>query len=197
VPVCHAIVAPWEVLTPWRKPRDGENAEDLIFDEATGLVTECSDVQVEAGMTCESCEKSQWGSMGTRADGRKTKAPACRMTRRLQVLAADQCTTPGDIERAPFMTMIPPPTSLDNFQIFANEVTNVLDVPIFGVIVDIGLKLHDKYQFQIHYKLVDRITDEGLMLALLNRHESLAARPIVMPKMDDPKEVRDARGSKF
>lgn len=196
-PVCHAIVRPNEILTPWRMPREGENTEDLELDEDSGLVTECSDVQVEPGQTCESCEKSQWGSMGERADGRKSKAPACRMSRRLQILAADQCTTPADVERAAVMTMIPPPTSIDNFQIFANQVSGVLDVPIFGVVVDISLQLHDKYMFMIHYVIVEKINDDEILYTLMKRHEALAARPVIMPKMDDSKEVRDQRGSKF
>jgi len=112
-------------------------------------------------------------------------------------MPADQCTTPGDVERAPFMTMIPPPSSLENFKAFANQVVHVLNKPIFGVVVEISVKPHDKYQFMVHYKVLDEITDEGIMFALLQRHEQIAAKQISLPKLNDDAATKDARGSRF
>ena len=56
-PVCAAVVRPHEFQSPWRKPRPGETDETpgLTWDEPTGLVTESSKPQVEAGRGCDGC----------------------------------------------------------------------------------------------------------------------------------------------
>lgn len=197
-PTCHAVVRPHEVLSPWRKPRPGEDTSKLKSDKATGLVADCEKPEVEAGRGCDSCRMLEWKSASLIENYRGSgKGKACRESRRLHVLAADQCTTPGDVEKAPFMTLIPPPTSLDNFKRFANEVTEVLDTPIFGAVVEIAVKPHDDFQFMVHYKIIEQINDEGILLALLNRHEQMAQKQMSLPKADDSKEAKDARGGKF
>jgi hypothetical protein len=198
-PVCAAVVAPDEVLTPWRAVREGEDITKLLHhDKELGLVTDVAKPQVPAGMVCDSCPMLEWGSAalikGQRGSG---KGKACRESRRLHILAADQCTTPADIERAPFMTMIPPPTSLENFRVFANSVADVLGKPIFGAVVEISVVPHDQYQFQVHYKILDAINDEGLLFALLQRHEQIRAKPIILPKGSDDAATKDARGTRF
>lgn len=194
---CAAIVKPHEVLTPWRKLRPGETPDKLAhWDADLQLGTEASDPQVPAGRACDSCRLLEWGSaaeiVGKTGSG---AGKGCRESRRIYVMAADQCTTPGDIERAPYMTMIPPPTSAPNFSTFANEVTTVLDLPIFGAVVEISVKPHPKYQFMAHYKLLEPIRDEGLLLALMLRHESIMAKNVVLPKAGDDKAVADQRGA--
>jgi len=198
-PVCGAVVAPNDILTPWRLPYEGEDVSKAAhYDQELGLISEVMKPQVAAGKTCDSCKMAEWGSAALiKGNASDSRGIACRGSRRLHILAADQCTTPGDIERAPFMTMIPPATSLENFKRFANEVTHVLNKPIFGAIVEISVKPHDKYQFMVHYKVLDGITDEGIMFALLRRHEQIAAKPISLPKITDNAATKDARGSRF
>lgn len=198
-PACHAIVRPHEVLSPWRKLRDGEDVEMMEhFDKATGLVSECSEPQVKPGQGCDSCKRLEWGSAKD-IIGKvgKKGGKACRESRRINIFAADQCTNPADVDRAPYYTMIPPPTSLPNFQRFANEVSEVLDTAIFGVIAEISVKPDDDYQFMAHYKILDKIKDEGVLMALLGRHEQLSLKNIVMPKKDSTDAEKDARGTKF
>jgi hypothetical protein len=195
-PVCAAIVRPHEVLTPWRKPRAGETPETpgIIWDERTGYVTDSSEPQVPPGDGCDSCGMLEWGSVKV-IPGKSGKGKACRESRRLHLMAADQCTNPEDAARAPFLTLIPPPTSLDNFKRFANEATTVLKLPVFGVIVDISVEPHDAYQFMVHYKIVEAIKDEGILNALLTRHEQLSKKTIVQAKPDDDEATKNARGS--
>jgi hypothetical protein len=199
-PVCAAVVRPHEYQSPWRKPRDGETDETpgLTWDEETGLVTESAKPQVPAGRGCDSCRLLEFNTAhlikGKTGSG---KGKACRESRRLFIAAADQCTTPDDIARAPILTLIPPPTSLDNFKRVANELTEVLDVPIFGGVVEISVEPDDKYLFTAQYKLVEAILDDGLVLALLNRHEEVSAKEVALPKIDDSDEKKDARGGKF
>jgi len=183
-------------MTPWRMPREGEDTEGLIWDEPTGMVADCDDPQVDAGMGCDTCQMMEFGSAKfIKGKQGKLKGKACRESRRLHVMAADQCTTPDDVARAPYMTMIPPPTSLANFQRVANEAGEVLGVPIFGVVVDIEVKPHDDYLFMVHYKIVEAIKDEGIMNALLSRHEQIREKTIVMPKADSDDDTKASRGS--
>jgi hypothetical protein len=194
-PICSAIVRPHEILTPWRLPRDGEDLETLTVGER-GYVSDSPEPQVPEGHGCDSCGMLEWGSAklikGKQGSG---KGKACRESRRLHLFAADQCTTPDDVARAPYMTMIPPPTSLDNFKRFANEATTVLGLPVFGVVVDITLVPHDAYMFMIEYKIVEAIKDEGILNALLTRHEQLTAKHITPPKPSDDEDTKAVRGS--
>ncbi len=195
-PICSAIVRPQEILTPWRKPREDDDPENVTYDEATGLVSDSVDPQVPAGHGCDSCRMLEWGSAklikGKQGSG---KGKACRESRRLHLLAADQCTTPEDAARAPFMTLIPPPTSLDNFKRFANEVSTVLGLPVFAAVVDITLVPDDAYMFTIQYKIVEAIKDEGILNALLTRHEQLSGKHITPPKPSDDDDTKNSRGS--
>lgn len=193
-PLCHAVVRPHEIITPWRKLREGEEVQEgMHYSQELGLVSDAQQPQVVAGLGCDSCTMLDWNT----ADGGRGRGKACRESRRLTILAADQCTTPDDVLRAPTMTMIPPPTSLDNFKRVANEITTVLDTPIFGAIVEISVKSHEKYLFMVHYKVMEQITDPGILQALLVRHEQIGAKPIVVPKLNDDDAVKNARGSKF
>jgi hypothetical protein len=194
-PICSAIVRPHEILTPWRLPKEGEDLDLLTLDES-GWVSDSPEPQVPAGHGCDSCGMLEWGSAklikGKAGSG---KGKACRESRRLHIFAADQCTTPEDVARAPYMTMIPPPTSLDNFKRFANEVTTVLKMPVFAAVVDITLVPNDAYMFMIEYKIVEAIRDEGILNALLTRHEQLITKTITPPKPSDDDSTKNARGS--
>ena len=190
-PVCAAIVRPSEVMTPWRKRRLDEDMTRVIAgSDAAGFewVTDASKPQVAPGEGCDNCKMLEWESVKV-IPGKSGKGKACRESRRLHLFAADQCTTPEDASRAPFLTLIPPPTSLDNFKRFANEATTVLKTPVFGVVVDISVEPHDAYQFMVHYKIVDTIKDDGILNALLTRHEQLSKRIITQAKPEDPPEV--------
>lgn len=194
---CHAIRQPWEVMSPWRRPREGEDLENLNVVRMGNdvFVTDAEDPQVQAGQGCDSCQMLEFGSMKFVKGAVRKKGKACRESRRVHVFAADQCTTPEDVARASYMTMIPPPTSLDNFRTFANEATEVLKTPVFGVVVDISVKAHDDYLFMVYYKIVEQIKDEGILNALLTRHEQIRAKPIVMPKKEDDDATKEQRGS--
>ena len=196
-PACAAVVPPWAILTPWRQPREGENMDDVFFDEDTGLIAPVDDVQIDAGSVCGSCPQMVWGSARPRSDGKPSNGRACKESRRIEMIAWDQCTTPQDVMQAPIITAVPPASSLDNFKTLANEISTVLDVPIFGAVVDMELKLHDKYMFVINYKIVETVKDEGILLALLNRHEQLAAKPITIARTRDDDSTKDSRGRKF
>ena len=152
-PVCFAITKPGEVLAPHKDAEDPQND------------------------TCEGCLRNEWGSA---LDGGKGKA--CKTSRRLHIIAADDATSPDDIAKASVMSMIPPATSVENFQTCMNQITNVLDTAMFGAVVEISVKPHDRFLYQVHFKVLQQIQNEEMLQALLARHEQQAARDITYPK---------------
>jgi len=167
-PRCWAIVRPHEELAP---------GEDVPEED-------------RQAPSCDVCPRNEWGS-----DLKGGKGKACKTSRRLHLFAADDCQNPEEIKKAAYMTMIPPATSTDNFQKLANQITGVLDCPIFGAVVEISVKPHDKFLYMVHYKIIEQIKDPGLLMALLARHETISQKPVVMPKPDAPEADRAARGA--
>jgi hypothetical protein len=198
LPACWASARQGFPLTPWRAPRDSDDG-DLIVSDDGQMVTEADNPQVEPGTMCNDCPKMAWGSAPPR-NGVQTKAKACRESRRIQFIMLDQTHTPADVASASIYTMIPPPTSLDNFKGLMNDISDNLGVPYFAAIVEVEKVQHERYQFIMQYTVVDVLKDETVLYALMQRHEALAAKEVSMPKPDEaaaPPAAPDKRGRKF
>lgn len=158
-PDCYAIAAPDEVLVP-NPEADAPQHED-----------------------CETCKWNQWGSAAELpgSDG-TSRGKGCKTSRRIMVIAADDATTPEKIAKAQVVTLIPPATSVDNFQGCMNQITKVLDTAPFGAVVEISVKPHPKFLFQVHFKVIQQITNDDLMSALTAKYEKEAAKVIKYPK---------------
>lgn len=180
-PDCFAIAAPAErhLLGPYK--RDKETGEFIL--ENGERVSDAEDPQGDSEGLCEACEWNEWGSAANLPGGKPdSRGKGCKTTRRLMIAAADDCTTPEKIAKASVMTMLPPATSVDNFQNCMNQITKVLDTAHFGAVVEISVRPHDKFLFQVHFKVLQQITNEDLLVALLNKYEKEAQREIVYPK---------------
>lgn len=184
-PSCFAITKPGDMVQPWRLPMEGEDISNLEQqDDGYGVlyVSDAEDPQVDVGIGCESCPQFQWGS-GVGQDGKPTKGKACKTSRRLHIIAADELAKgPEGIRKASVMSMIPPATSVENFQLMMNQISNVLGAPMFGAVVDISVKPHDRFLFMVHFKIIDSIKDESLLEALYYKHEQQAGRHITYMK---------------
>lgn len=183
-PVCYAITRPGEVVAPWRKPLPGEDISNLIQQEVDGVtyVTDCEEPQITAEFDCESCPQFEWGS-AIGKDGKPTRGKACKTSRRLHIIAADELAKgPEGIRKASVMSLIPPATSVENFQLCMNQISNVLDSPMFGAVVEISAKPHDKFLFMVHFKIIDAIKDDELLEALTNKHIQQNERHITYMK---------------
>lgn len=177
-PDCFAIVRPDEVQTPWRLMRENEEGY-----EPDTLVSDSEDPQVNVDGDCASCPMNEWGSAKFVGDKDPTaRGKACKTSRRIMVLAADDCHTPEKIARAQVVTMIPPATSVDNFSTCMNQISKALDTAMFGAVVEISVKPHPKFLFQVHFKVLQQINDEELLMALLSRHEKESGKTITYPK---------------
>lgn len=163
-PTCFAITRPDEIQAPHADAEDPQNA------------------------TCEGCIRNEWGSA---LDGGKGKA--CKTTRRLHIIAADDATSPEAIERASVMSMIPPATSVENFSTMMNQLNKVLDTAMFGAVVEISVKPHDRFLYQVHFKILQQIQNEELLQALMAKHEKTTARDITYPKNSEREGGGDPR----
>jgi hypothetical protein len=176
-PICFAVVQPGEDLRPHK------DSEDPKCDR------------------CEDCDYNQWNSAPLLDYNEPTsRGKACKGSRRLHILAADDLVDgPDAVEKASVMTMIPPSTSLDNFQRCMNKLSNVLEKPCFGAIIEISVKPHDRFLYMVHYNILKTIDDEVVLDALMKKHEKVAAREVTYPKNDerDPNSHPRAQSSKF
>ena len=158
-PDCFSIVAPDAIQIP---------SDDAEFPQAD---------------TCDVCPMNEWGS-ASQIEGNDPNArgKACKTSRRIMILAADDCTTVEKIAKAQVVTLIPPATSVDNFSTAMNQITKALDTAHFGAVVEISVKPHPKFLFQVHFKVLQQINNEDLLEALLARYEKESARVITYPK---------------
>lgn len=157
-PDCFAIVKPDEMLIPH------EDAED------------------PQAPSCDVCPMNDWGSVKLIDPTSTSKGKACKTSRRIMILAADDCVSPEKIAKAQVVTLIPPATSVDNFSAAMNQITKALDTAMFGAVVEISVKPHPKFLFQVHFKVIQQIQNEDILEALLARYEKESARTITYPK---------------
>lgn len=174
IPICYSVARPGEEMVPSPdslKPQGWPEGEE----------------QGQPGGTCEECWAFQWQS----ADGGKGKGKACKTSRRLHILAADDVAKgPEAIAKAEYLTMIPPASSIKNFQAMANQVANALELPLYAAVVEISVKPHDDFLFMVHFKVLKAIDDPLLLEALTLKAEKVGEKEI---KFVLPENGEDAR----
>lgn len=195
-PDCWAIARPGEEQVP-NRILDEDGNEQWGMDEPQGMPL--GEPQGIIGVSnCEICWANEWGSakhIGDKDPGARGKA--CKTSRRIMVMAADDATTPEKIARASIMTMIPPATSTDNFQTMMNQVTKALDTAHFGAVVEISVKPHPKFLFQVHFKVLQQIQNDDIMQALIGRYEKETAKTITYPKNSDREDTPPPKSGKY
>lgn len=167
-PDCYAITAPGQVMTPY-----------YLVDEAGEPMAPAEDPQAKE---CDGCPMNDWGSVHLIDPTSTSKGKACKTSRRIMAIAADDATTPEKIAKAQVVTFIPPATSVDGFQTMMNQVTKALDTAHFGAVVEVSVKPHDKFLFMVHFKVLQQITNEELLTALVTKYEKESAKVIQYPK---------------
>ena len=155
--------------------------ERLYYDgafDATALVPPaCSSMGIDAKVMrpsgdsllpqsqyCSNCPKDQWGSAG---GGRKGKA--CRETRRITFLDAENVKSAADVRMADVYAVRPPVTSISAFSDYVKGLVRDLRVPTFAVVTSISLVPDAKTQFKMVFNTVERITDMATISALMDR----------------------------
>jgi hypothetical protein len=168
-PVCYAIHRPGEEMIPHPDSEDIQNA------------------------TCDGCPRDEWGS-----DLQGGRGKACKNSRRVHVIAASELDKgPEGIAKAQVVTLIPPATSIDNFQKLMMQINDVLGTAMFGVVVEISVKPHDRFLYQVHFKILRKIEDGDLLQALVAKYEKTSAREINYPKNEDRQGDPRTQSSKY
>lgn len=113
--------------------------------------------------SCSGCPRNEWGS-----DLKGGRGKACKNSRKLAIIHADSLS--GDIAKAEVVQARIPVTSVKNFSKFATDVANVLHVPPFGVICELSVTPNPTSQFQVNFRVVEKIESDALLQGLYERH---------------------------
>jgi hypothetical protein len=134
--------------------KPGQEAKDLVWHEDS--------LPEHAGTLCKDTDINQWGSADT-GRGKATKNLV-----RLMLIAADDL---DDIEGAEARMLKVPVTSGKNWAGYVQQIKAAKGWPTLGVVTDITLKPHPKYQFEMNFKLVEDV-DGALIGALMAKREA-------------------------
>lgn len=135
---------------------------------------------------CASCPHNAWGS-----DPEGGKGKACKNVRRLAIISSTDLDKIGKAEVAIAKL---PVTSVKNWSTYANQVANALRLPPLGVITEMEVTPDPRYQFQVNFRLVDKVPEQYLPQLLAKRGE---IHDLVFAPYDKPTEAAPAAGRKF
>lgn len=130
--------------------------------------------------SCAVCPNNEWGS-----DPGGGKGKACKNVRRLAMISADDLAL-DKVDKAEVAIAKLPVTSVKNWSTFASQVANVLKLPPIAVIVEMSVVPDAKTQFQVHFDLLNKVTDGAVIQKLLNRRRDTNA--MVYAPYDKPVE---------
>ena len=166
VPTCYALGRDEATLAPHEECDDPQN-------------TQCG---ISGQEGC--CQYAEWGS-----DRKGGRGKDCKNTRRIAMIAADVLKADDPIaaiKKAGVVMCKIPVTSIKIFSKTINQITKVLGVPQFAVVIELSVTPHPANQFQINWKIMDQIQDQELLEALYNKYvgnEKVLFAPY--PKMEE------------
>ena len=121
--------------------------------------------------SCLGCPQNQFGS------ARQGRGKACKNIRRLGLITEDGMEY---ISSATIYTLKVPVMSVKNWAAYTKKLDSTLGLPPLGVITEIHVVPDPVSQFRIEFRLVEKIEDEGVLEALLDRQEQVAS-DLAMP----------------
>jgi hypothetical protein len=142
---------------------------------------------------CRLCPKHAFKS----ADNGKGRA--CSVRRRLALVPAGVVNDPEEIPSADLAVLKVMPTSVENWGKYVNTIAARFQRPAFGVVTNIALKPHARFQYMAHFEHVDLVPPNALS-ALYELSEScntLLMAPFDMtPPDEEEEEVKPTKGRK-
>lgn len=151
------------------------DGEKLVAPDCAAMATMASELQPFPSAvhpqhpTCEGCPKDVWGSASTPEKARKGKA--CRETRRIVFVTADEASSPENVSKIQSYALRPPVTSLANYSAYVKQIAITLRKPLFAVKTKIWLVPDAKSQFKMKFEFVEEIKDTATLIALMNRSQ--------------------------
>lgn len=156
-------------------------------EEALEPHADCEEPKGGEGGGCATCPLNEWGS-----DRKGGRGKDCKNTRRIAMIPADVLVkfNAGDtdaLKKASVVMCKLPVTSTKAFSKFINSIVKAMEVPPFQIITELSVSPHPANQFQVNWKVMDKIADDHPSLPVLyEKHvacEKLLFQPY--PKMEE------------
>src|SRR5215831_959472 len=128
--------------------------------------------------SCAECPNNAWGS-----DPGGGRGKACKNVRRLAMVSASDLE---DLGKAEVAIAKLPVTSVKNWSTYASQIANVLKLPPLAVITEMSVEPDAKTQFQVNFRLVDKISDGPKLQQLLSKRKDVT--PLIFSGYDKPQE---------
>jgi hypothetical protein len=116
--------------------------------------------------SCKGCPFNEFGS-STKGDG---KGKACKNTRRLLLISADDLTDAG-IAKAATAYMSVPTTSLKAWAAFVKGCASVMKRPPFAITTEISVTPDPKTQVKVHFNHLNNLTPEQCAAVMRRREQ--------------------------
>lgn len=143
--------------------------------------------------SCIDCPNNEWAS-----DPEGGRGKACKNSRRIAIIPADSVAKgPEAIKKANVVMCKIPVTSIKNFSTFVNQCVQALGTPPFGVLCELSVKPHPTSLFQVHWKVLEKIEDEVILEALLNKHMSIEKQMFQPYPVPEEEQAPAPRSKKF
>lgn len=141
------------------------------FAFGTGLKDEVMKPHVDSlspqSETCATCRHNQWRS----ADGGTGKGKACKNSRRLALMHADDVHKGVDsIKGAAIALAELSPTSAPNFGKYAQGIANAKQLPPLAVVSQMSCAPHQKNQFEVTWSYISDLGGEQIV-AIMGRQQ--------------------------
>jgi len=137
----------------------GTEEENLAPPESLGDQRQC--IQTEpTSPKCSGCWANVFGT------GERGKGKACKNTRRLALLPADELSV-GSLSQAQCFMLRLSVTSVKQYASYANKVARSLEIPLFMLRTRIRIEPDPKTQFKILFEPYDIVEQDGRVLPLL------------------------------
>lgn len=150
-----------------------------------------ADLETKQSDKCAGCPMNEFGT------AQRGKGKACKNALRIALLPADDLSPErlADVEGARLRI---PPTSIKNFGKLRDLLVKGYKLPLFGAVVAIHIRPHDKKQFEITFEPVSRIADDAQLEALIGRMDEATRELEALPprKSADAQEEKEAAPAK-
>lgn len=138
--------------------------------------------------TCKLCPKHAFKS----ADNGRGRA--CSVRRRLILVPSNALEDSDTLASAETAILKIPPTSVDNWSKYVNQVAAQHQRPSFGVVTRIEVKPHKKFQFMVHFTMLDKVdsNDVGTLYELSEQSEATLMAPFDMTPPEEEEKPKAA-----
>jgi hypothetical protein len=119
--------------------------------------------------SCKACKYSAWESVRLIKPGDMGKGKACKESRRLVILPANQLGSAQEVSSADLAVLDIPPTSIANYSKLVTVLSAAVNRPAWAMVTKIAAKPHIKNQFELTFTPMRPAGDESIIRAIQGR----------------------------